>query len=162
MEFMDGAYINDVKTIQKLGIHPHELSTLVSQTFAEMMFKHGFVHCDPHAANLLVRPLPSSKAGILEGLRKITNLIRMNAIPCCLLRLRFKVKMHVQEKTTVDSLDHGLYKELDFHTRTNYAALWKALIFADANAIKEYSVKLGCWGGFTCTFCWSSNNETME
>lgn len=40
-------------------------------------------------------------------------------------------------------LDHGLYKELDFPTRTNYAALWKALIFADANAIKEYSAKLG-------------------
>lgn len=40
-------------------------------------------------------------------------------------------------------LDHGLYKELDFQTRTNYAALWKALIFADANSIKEYSLKLG-------------------
>lgn len=37
----------------------------VSQAFAEMMFKHGFVHCDPHAANLLVRPLPSSKSSIL-------------------------------------------------------------------------------------------------
>ena len=36
----------------------------VSRTFAEMMFKHGFVHCDPHAANLLVRTLPSSKRGI--------------------------------------------------------------------------------------------------
>ncbi|XP_057429166.1 putative ABC1 protein At2g40090 isoform X2 [Lotus japonicus] len=114
MEFMDGAYINDVKSIKKLGIHPHELSTLVSQTFAEMMFKHGFVHCDPHAANLLVRPLPSSRAGIL-GWRK----------PQLIL------------------LDHGLYKELDFNMRTNYAALWKALIFADANAIKKYSAKLG-------------------
>ena len=40
-------------------------------------------------------------------------------------------------------LDHGLYKELDFQTRTNYAALWKAFVFADANAIKEYSAKLG-------------------
>lgn len=30
MEFMDGAYVNDVKTIQKLGINLHELSTLVS------------------------------------------------------------------------------------------------------------------------------------
>lgn len=30
MEFMDGVHVNDVKTIQKLGIHPHELSTLVS------------------------------------------------------------------------------------------------------------------------------------
>ena len=30
MEFMEGAYVNDVKTIQKLGIDLHELSTLVS------------------------------------------------------------------------------------------------------------------------------------
>lgn len=30
MEYMDGAHVNDVKTIQKLGINPHELSILVS------------------------------------------------------------------------------------------------------------------------------------
>ncbi|KAJ8443905.1 hypothetical protein Cgig2_032729 [Carnegiea gigantea] len=40
-------------------------------------------------------------------------------------------------------LDHGLYKELDFSTRINYAALWKGLVFSDAKAIKEYSAKLG-------------------
>ncbi|KAJ0102767.1 hypothetical protein Patl1_06597 [Pistacia atlantica] len=57
MEFMDGAQVNDVKTIRKLGIQPHEVARLVSQAFAEMIFKHGFVHCDPHAANLLVRPI---------------------------------------------------------------------------------------------------------
>ncbi|WJX38442.1 hypothetical protein P8452_26107 [Trifolium repens] len=114
MEYMEGAYVNDVKAIKKLGIRPHELSVLVSQTFAEMMFKHGFVHCDPHAANMLVRPLPSSKASIL-GWRK----------PQLIL------------------LDHGLYRELDFNTRANYAALWMALIFADANGIKECSIKLG-------------------
>ncbi|XP_021904261.1 putative ABC1 protein At2g40090 [Carica papaya] len=114
MEFIDGAQVNDVKTIQRLGIRPNEVAKLVSQAFAEMMFKHGFVHCDPHAANLLVRPLPSSKRSIL-GMRK----------PQLIL------------------LDHGLYKELDFTTRFNYAALWKGLIFADANAIKENSVKLG-------------------
>nr|XP_023889445.1 putative ABC1 protein At2g40090 [Quercus suber]POE64690.1 putative abc1 protein [Quercus suber] len=114
MEFMDGAHVNDVKAIQRLGIQPKEVAKLVSQAFAEMMFKHGFVHCDPHAANLLVRPLPSSKRSIL-GKRKPQLII----------------------------LDHGLYKELDFQTRANYAALWKALIFADAAAIKENCVKLG-------------------
>lgn len=114
MEFMDGVQINDVKKIQGLGIQPNDIVKLVSQAFAEMMFKHGFVHCDPHAANLLVRPLPSSKGNIL-GRRK----------PQLIL------------------LDHGLYKELDLPTRTSYAALWKALIFADAHAIKENCVKLG-------------------
>ncbi|CAN1748598.1 Putative ABC1 protein At2g40090 [Linum perenne] len=114
MEYMDGAHVNDIKTIQKLGLQPKEVATLVSQAFAEMMFKHGFVHCDPHAANLIIRPLPSSRRNIL-GKRK----------PQLVL------------------LDHGLYKELDFSTRFNYASLWKALVFADAKSIKENCVKLG-------------------
>lgn len=68
-------------------------------------------------------------------------------------------------------LDHGLYKELDYNTRINYAALWKviftsllcctfsywftrsinitiryvlqALVYSDADGIKENCVKLG-------------------
>ncbi|KAJ9553300.1 hypothetical protein OSB04_017345 [Centaurea solstitialis] len=114
MEFMEGAQVNDLKSIQKLGIQPHDISKLVSQTFAEMMFKHGFVHCDPHAANLLVRALPSGRSSIF-GRRK----------PQLVL------------------LDHGLYKELDTYTRTNYAALWKALVLADAKSIKENCMKFG-------------------
>ncbi|KAJ9540696.1 hypothetical protein OSB04_027202 [Centaurea solstitialis] len=114
MEFVDGAQVNDLKSIQNLGIAPHDIARLVSHTFAEMMFKHGFVHCDAHAANLLVRAMPSDKRRIF-GRRK----------PQLVL------------------LDHGLYKELDISTRTNYAALWKALVLADANAIKENCLKLG-------------------
>ncbi|GER46640.1 protein kinase superfamily protein [Striga asiatica] len=114
MEFIDGAQVNDLRTIQKLGIHPSDVSKLLSQAFAEMMFKHGFVHCDPHAANVLVRPLPSGGWSILG-----------------------------KKKPQLVLLDHGLYKELDISTRINYATLWKGLIFSDANAIKENSVKLG-------------------
>nr|GLL40320.1 putative ABC1 protein At2g40090 isoform X1 [Ipomoea trifida] len=114
MEFMDAAQINDVKTIQTLGIRPSDVAKLVSQAFAEMMFKHGFVHCDPHAANMLVRPMPSGQR-TLFGKRK----------PQLIL------------------LDHGLYKELDSSTRMSYAALWKALVSSDAKGIKENSVKLG-------------------
>lgn len=114
MEFMDGALINDLKTIQRLGVNPRDVSLLVSQTFAEMMFRHGFVHCDPHAANLIVRPMPSGKKSLF-GKRK----------PQLVL------------------LDHGLYKELDDAMRINYAALWKGLVFSDAKTIKENSVKLG-------------------
>ncbi|KAI3458546.1 hypothetical protein Pfo_015209 [Paulownia fortunei] len=114
MEFIDGAQINDRRTIQKLGIQPSDVSKLLSQAFAEMMFKHGFVHCDPHAANVLVRPLPSGSRSILG-----------------------------KKKPQLVLLDHGLYKDLEFSMRINYATLWKGLIFSDANAIKENSVKLG-------------------
>ncbi|KAG5599329.1 hypothetical protein H5410_030699 [Solanum commersonii] len=64
MEYMEAAQVNDLKSIQRLGIQPSDVVNLVSETFAEMMFKHGFVHCDPHAANLLVRPLPSGRRSI--------------------------------------------------------------------------------------------------
>ncbi|KAL8218110.1 hypothetical protein R6Q57_021483 [Mikania cordata] len=114
MEFIEGPQVNDLKSIKKLGIRPYDISKLVSQTFAEMMFKHGFVHCDPHAANLLVRVLPSARSSIFGK---------------C--------------KPQLVLLDHGLYKELDTHTRINYAALWKALILADVKGIKENCKKFG-------------------
>ncbi|XP_011084911.1 putative ABC1 protein At2g40090 [Sesamum indicum] len=114
MEFIDGAQVNDCRAIEKLGIRPSEVSTLLSQAFAEMMFKHGFVHCDPHAANVLVRPLPSGSRSIFG-----------------------------KKKPQLVLLDHGLYKELDSSMRINYASLWKGLVFSDANAIKENSVKIG-------------------
>ncbi|XP_076916484.1 putative ABC1 protein At2g40090 [Bidens hawaiensis] len=114
MEFVEGPQVNDLKSIQKLGLNPHDIARLVSKTFAEMMFKHGFVHCDPHAANLLVRTLPSHKSGIFG-----------------------------RKKPQLVLLDHGLYKQLDISTRTNYAALWKALVLADAKGIKENCMKFG-------------------
>ncbi|KAL8192894.1 hypothetical protein R6Q57_027342 [Mikania cordata] len=114
MEFVEGTQVNDLKNIKKLGINPHDIARLVSKTFAEMMFKHGFVHCDPHAANLLVRPLPSHKSSIFG-----------------------------RKKPQLVLLDHGLYKLLDNSTRTNYAALWKALVLADAKGIKENCMKFG-------------------
>lgn len=86
----------------------------MSQAFAEMMFKHGFVHCDPHAANVLVRPLPSGSWNIFG-----------------------------RKKPQLVLLDHGMYKELDDSIRISYAALWKGLVFSDAKAIKQNSMKLG-------------------
>lgn len=39
--------------MQRLGVSPHSLAQLVSETFNEMIFIHGDVHCDPHAANMV-------------------------------------------------------------------------------------------------------------
>ncbi|XP_022725222.1 putative ABC1 protein At2g40090 isoform X2 [Durio zibethinus] len=79
-----------------------------------MKFKHGFVHCDPHAANLLVRLLPSGERSIF-----------------------------CKKKPQLILLDHGLYKELDFFTKYSYASLWRALGSANSSEIKVNSMKLG-------------------
>ncbi|EPS72759.1 hypothetical protein M569_01996, partial [Genlisea aurea] len=114
MEYIDGAQVNDFGAIEKLSIKPSDVSKLLSEAFAEMMFKHGFVHCDPHAANVLVRALPC-------GGRSLVG----------------------KKKPQLVLLDHGLYKELEQSMRINYASLWQGLVFSDANAIKENSVKIG-------------------
>ena len=36
-------------------------------------------------------------------------------------------------------LDHGLYRRYDDEFRLTYAELWRALIFSDADGIKEHA-----------------------
>ena len=62
MDFEEGVYITDLHTIKnKWGLKAGDISTLVSTTFCEQMYRHGFVHCDPHEGNILVRPHPTKK-----------------------------------------------------------------------------------------------------
>jgi aarF domain-containing kinase len=40
-------------------------------------------------------------------------------------------------------LDHGLYKQIDDEFRINYARLWKGLLIADIDQIKDSCTKMG-------------------
>jgi len=55
MQRMDGCLVNDVAALKRMGIAPNDVSQTISKIFSEQIFIHGFVHCDPHAGNLLVR-----------------------------------------------------------------------------------------------------------
>uniref|UniRef100_A0A7I4ALG2 Protein kinase domain-containing protein n=1 Tax=Physcomitrium patens TaxID=3218 RepID=A0A7I4ALG2_PHYPA len=59
MEFMEGCKIDDIKSLEKAGVDPKEVASLLAAIFAEMIFCHGFVHGDPHPGNLLVHRDPS-------------------------------------------------------------------------------------------------------
>jgi len=49
--------VTDKKSLQKMNINLNELSYTLSRAFSEMIFVHGFVHCDPHPGNILIRPI---------------------------------------------------------------------------------------------------------
>lgn len=55
MEFVDGVRITDVKSLQRMKIMPKQVMTLFVDFFAFQMFQKGFLHCDPHPGNILVR-----------------------------------------------------------------------------------------------------------
>jgi predicted unusual protein kinase regulating ubiquinone biosynthesis (AarF/ABC1/UbiB family) len=50
MEFIDGVKVNDVEALKKLGVSPKWVRTTLLEVFAEMMYQHGVVHCDPHVS----------------------------------------------------------------------------------------------------------------
>lgn len=59
MTFEEGVYVNNEAQIAAWGLNRNQISHTISRIFGEQIFRHGFVHCDPHEANLLVRPHPS-------------------------------------------------------------------------------------------------------
>ena len=56
-----GSYITDHDAMSELGVPLDDVAKLISRTFCEQIFRHGFVHCDPHLANILVRQQPHNK-----------------------------------------------------------------------------------------------------
>lgn len=56
MEFIEGTKINDEKKISsELNLDPLKVADKLIHIMAKMIFKHGFVHCDAHPGNILVR-----------------------------------------------------------------------------------------------------------
>ncbi|RSH78956.1 uncharacterized protein EHS24_001879 [Apiotrichum porosum] len=61
MEWVDGCRLNDKKQIEAWGLDPREVMDLAIGLNGAMTFSWGFVHCDPHPGNILVRPHPWKK-----------------------------------------------------------------------------------------------------
>ncbi|KAJ1557620.1 putative aarF domain-containing protein kinase 1, partial [Nowakowskiella sp. JEL0078] len=48
--------------MKRHGINPVDVSTELTKAFSEMIFVHGFVHCDPHPANVFIKHIPTLTA----------------------------------------------------------------------------------------------------
>jgi len=55
MEYCEGVHIDDVDAVHAQGVDPQFVSECVGKMYADMIFKFGYVHCDPHPGNVLVR-----------------------------------------------------------------------------------------------------------
>lgn len=59
MTFESGGSIEDEEYLRENNINVREISYLLSKAFNEQIFKHGFVHADPHSGNILVKKTPT-------------------------------------------------------------------------------------------------------
>lgn len=54
MEFIDGIKISEVKELDKAGLDRYKIALHMTQAYAKQIFRKGFLHADPHPANLFV------------------------------------------------------------------------------------------------------------
>jgi ubiquinone biosynthesis protein len=64
LEFLDGVQLVDLDFDTTSLEQRRELAYLVTQTWMEMIFEHGFFHGDPHPANVLV--LEGGRIGLVD------------------------------------------------------------------------------------------------
>lgn len=65
MEYCSGAHINDVKSLREQGIDLYDVSRKFGEMYSKMIFDDGYVHCDPHPGNVLVRKNAAGKTEIV-------------------------------------------------------------------------------------------------
>eukprot|EP00471_Norrisiella_sphaerica_P012620 CAMPEP_0184495678 /NCGR_PEP_ID=MMETSP0113_2-20130426/32015_1 /TAXON_ID=91329 /ORGANISM="Norrisiella sphaerica, Strain BC52" /LENGTH=350 /DNA_ID=CAMNT_0026881967 /DNA_START=104 /DNA_END=1156 /DNA_ORIENTATION=+ len=55
MGYEEGVPLSDRPAMIHAGVEPKDVAGLVSDVFCQMLFTDGFVHCDPHPGNILVK-----------------------------------------------------------------------------------------------------------
>ena len=53
--------LNDRAAIEAMGLNTRDVMDLVISTWSAMTFSWGFLHCDPHPGNILVRRHPTKR-----------------------------------------------------------------------------------------------------
>lgn len=60
MEYVQGCRVTDTESIKSLGGSPTGIAQRIVRVFGDMIHVFGFVHCDPHPGNMMVRKDPES------------------------------------------------------------------------------------------------------
>lgn len=82
MEFYSGGKVDDRHYMVSNGININQVTKNLGKLYSEMIFVHGYVHCDPHPGNVLVRNSPNREPEIVlldHGLyQALTDNFRLN------------------------------------------------------------------------------------
>lgn len=65
MEYVDGSEVTNREYVMANNLNPRVISQHLSTLYCEMIFSEGYIHCDPHPGNILVRPSPNGAQVVL-------------------------------------------------------------------------------------------------
>ncbi|TPX69495.1 hypothetical protein CcCBS67573_g06860 [Chytriomyces confervae] len=120
-EFVHGVKVDNLDAMKVHAIDPLDISEVLSRIFSKMLFWDGFVHCDPHPGNIIIRPRTRS----WYEFSIISKLLGLNPY-------NFEMVL----------LDHGLYRSIPSSLRLDFCHLWIALIRFDEGKVKHYAGRI--------------------
>lgn len=97
----------------------HTIMHTMVELFGAQIFDWGFVHCDPHPGNIIIRARPSSSSSSQSSSKPVLR------DPQLVL------------------LDHGLYVTMPPAVKRQYASLWRALLTSDWDTIRNVTESWG-------------------
>ena len=101
----DAVRADDAAALVARGVAPRDVADAIARLLGRLVFFEGFVHCDPHAGNVLVRLPPASPSA-------------PSASP----------PQRAVASWELVLIDHGMYRTLDPAFRAHHAALWAGLL----------------------------------
>lgn len=78
LEFVGGVKITECEVIKSSGMDCRKLVNLLAETYAKMIFVHGFFHCDPHPGNIFAGEGPTIVFVDFGMVQAITDSTRRN------------------------------------------------------------------------------------
>jgi predicted unusual protein kinase regulating ubiquinone biosynthesis (AarF/ABC1/UbiB family) len=78
LEFVGGVKISECEVIKSSGMDCRKLVNLLAETYAKMIFVHGFFHCDPHPGNIFAGEGPTIVFVDFGMVQAITDSTRRN------------------------------------------------------------------------------------
>ena len=140
MTFEPGVTVTDIAGMAAMGIEPADVATLVGQVFNQQIFQHGFVHCDPHPGNVLVRRVPADGGG---GGSSRSSWAEQCWRGLGLCGWWAGAGAGTGARPQLVLLDHGLYRTLDDEMRLSYARFWAAIVKGDRRGMEDCAAALG-------------------
>ncbi|GAB5354205.1 hypothetical protein AAMO2058_000099700 [Amorphochlora amoebiformis] len=105
MTYESGFKISDLEGMERAKLNGRKVARLLSEVFSHLIFNDGFVHCDPHPGNVLVRKRSNGQPQLIlldHGLyRELDSSVRLDL---CELWVGIVIAHREKIKTASDKL----------------------------------------------------------
>ena len=115
MEFVEGVSLEHVDALREAGYSLRDLGDRIANSYMHQMVDAGFFHADPHAANIIVRPMLTEEERE-EGKK---------------------------DRGEVVWIDCGMMGELSPHERGLFFDMMKAMVLKDGHALTDLFIEWG-------------------